>query len=206
MDEHLGRVRSAAVGSRNEALNRAAFCFGQLEEAGRIDAERVRWLLWDACAAYRADEGNGAARATIVSGWDAGRGNPLHREEDSAFSPGSGRPVNGSTPMLAAPRGLPFWGFSSSKPSKTWMGPRTRATVTANGTGAAGYRAVVEKPGVESLASSEANAEAPRHSLPLEHRPGSKPSVGAAQPRLPVTVRFLRASRAGEEDRLCRMR
>ena len=87
--EYLRRVRGAVDGTRNAVLNRAAFCFGQLDGAGRIDAESVRADLWEACAGYRADDGDEAARLTIASGWAAGRGSPLPRERAPGASSGS---------------------------------------------------------------------------------------------------------------------
>ena len=74
-------MRGTEEGARNTVLNAAAFCFGQLDGACRIDADSVRGLLWEACAGYRAADGDGKARLTIASGWDDGRRKPLHSRE-----------------------------------------------------------------------------------------------------------------------------
>ena len=104
VETHLVAVRGTKEGARNDALNRAAFCFGQLDGACRIDAEAVRADLWGACAGYRADEGDAAAEATIASGWEAGRESPLYREGASGTSPRGAGSGNGSAPGV--PGGL----------------------------------------------------------------------------------------------------
>ena len=101
LNTHLAAVRDAGEGSRNDVLNRAAFCFGQLEGAGRIDTESVRANLWDACASYRADDGDSAARATIESGWVAGQEQPLPQGRASGPSPRGGGSANGTAPVLS---------------------------------------------------------------------------------------------------------
>ena len=60
------------MGQRNDTLNRAAFCFGRLDAAGRIDPEGLKAALWVTCGGYRGDDGDQQARDTIDSGWRAG--------------------------------------------------------------------------------------------------------------------------------------
>ena len=95
---HLAAVRGAASGTRNDVLNQAAFCLGQLDGAGRINTDGVRAGLWDACAGYRADDGDEAARLTIASGWAAGKGSPLYRKPPLKGQTRSDRPASRSTP------------------------------------------------------------------------------------------------------------
>ena len=100
--DHLAAVRDAVEGTRNDVLNRAAFCFGRLAEAGRIDAASVHADLWDACAGYRADDGDAAAQQTIGSGWIAGQGQPLHQGRVSGLSSRRcGGSANGANPGVS---------------------------------------------------------------------------------------------------------
>lgn len=98
----MAALRGAASGTRNDMLNRAAFCLGQLDGAGRINTDGVRAELWDACAGYRADDGDEAARLTIASGWAAGKGSPLYRKPPLKGQTRSDRPASGSTPREGA--------------------------------------------------------------------------------------------------------
>ena len=118
MRGHLAAVRGAGEGARNDVLNRAAFCFGQLDGAGRIDAQETKAALWGACAGYRADDGDGTAQATIASGWDAGRGSPLYRQPAPAgLAQGEG-PANGSAPGAGA-----LGGYCLDSPGRLGLEP-----------------------------------------------------------------------------------
>jgi hypothetical protein len=72
------RVASAAVGTRNDTLNRAAFALGRLVGAGLLDVgEVVREL---SSAARRAGLGSAEVRRTLRSGLAAGRRSPIDPE------------------------------------------------------------------------------------------------------------------------------
>jgi hypothetical protein len=70
-------VRAAAVGDRNNRLNRAAFCLGMLTAGGELDGS----LVEDELVAAATDVGLGEteARASIRSGLIAGAREPRHR-------------------------------------------------------------------------------------------------------------------------------
>lgn len=74
LDAEAGRVAVAAEGTRNDALNRAAFSLGQIVAGGGLDASEVagRLLL----AANRAGLAEAEAVATIASGLKAGAASP----------------------------------------------------------------------------------------------------------------------------------
>lgn len=73
------RVARAAVGSRNDTLNRAAFALGRLVGGGLLDAAEVAREL-DAAARF-AGLGRAEIRRTIRSGLTAGRRVPIDPEE-----------------------------------------------------------------------------------------------------------------------------
>lgn len=68
------RVKAAAVGQRNDTLNRAAFALGQLVGAGALDASDVEACLL--AAATGTGLGEREARRTIASGLVAGTRHP----------------------------------------------------------------------------------------------------------------------------------
>ena len=72
----VGRVRSSAPGIRNDTLNRAAFCLGQLVGAGYLDDETVRDEL--TTAALHAGLTPREICATVASGLRAGTRLPRH--------------------------------------------------------------------------------------------------------------------------------
>jgi hypothetical protein len=70
----VDRVRFAPQGSRNHALNRAAFSLGQIAGGGGLDAAAVADHLYDAAAAVGL--GDREATLTIRSGINAGLARP----------------------------------------------------------------------------------------------------------------------------------
>ncbi len=87
--QELARVAMAPVGTRNEALNRAAFSIGTLLAAGNLDRKDVEEQL--AFVAARAGLSEHETAQTIRSGLDAGAASPreLPREErKAAAAPG----------------------------------------------------------------------------------------------------------------------
>ena len=68
------RVRSAAQGTRNATLNRAAFCLGQIVGSGVLDQPTVERVL--ATSALASGLGETEAAATIRSGMRAGIEHP----------------------------------------------------------------------------------------------------------------------------------
>ena len=82
------RVRFAPEGSRNHALNRAAFALGQIAGAGVLDADEVEAHLRHAASAVGLGERE--ASLTIRSGLSAGLARPRGPVEHTAPAP---RPV-----------------------------------------------------------------------------------------------------------------
>ena len=74
LDGEADAVRDALVGSRNQTLNRAAFCLGQIVATGALDATAVETVLVD--SALHAGLGEREARRTLRSGLDAGMAHP----------------------------------------------------------------------------------------------------------------------------------
>ena len=74
LHEETRRVATARKGTRNDALNRAAFSLGQLTAAGLLPPASVITALDQ--AARRAGLPAGEARRTIASGMAAGARNP----------------------------------------------------------------------------------------------------------------------------------
>jgi hypothetical protein len=75
LEAEADRVARAAVGSRNDTLNRAAFGLGRLVGAGLLDVWLVSQVLTD--AALHAGLGRAEIRRTIRSGLTAGRRQPI---------------------------------------------------------------------------------------------------------------------------------
>ena len=94
VEGELGRVLSAADGSRNETLNRAAFALGQFVGAGALDRGDAEARLLRAARAAGLDDGE--AVKTINSGLNAGELQP--REAPSQ------QKANGNGHALAATR------------------------------------------------------------------------------------------------------
>jgi hypothetical protein len=74
LESETSRVAYAAVGSRNDTLNRAAFALGRLVGAGLLDERTVAQEL--AAAARHAGLGRSETNRTIRSGLVAGRRQP----------------------------------------------------------------------------------------------------------------------------------
>lgn len=70
----LDAVRESLVGNRNQTLNRAAFCLGQIVATGALDATVVETGLVE--SALHAGLGEREARRTVQSGLEAGLANP----------------------------------------------------------------------------------------------------------------------------------
>ena len=77
------RVARAAVGSRNDTLNRAAFSLGRLVGAGLLDAADTEREL--ATAAHFAGLGRAETRRTIRSGLTAGRRTPIDTDSHTSI-------------------------------------------------------------------------------------------------------------------------
>jgi hypothetical protein len=79
LDREAAAVRTAAPGTCNHTLNRAAFNLGQLVAAGLLDAEQVRTVLLEAAMAAPATghaDRERKAHQTIKSGLRAGQQQP----------------------------------------------------------------------------------------------------------------------------------
>jgi hypothetical protein len=79
LDREAAAVRTAAPGTCNHTLNRAAFNLGQLVAAGLLDADQVGAVLLEAALAAPATghaDRERRARATIKSGLGAGQQQP----------------------------------------------------------------------------------------------------------------------------------
>lgn len=74
LDGEANAVRHALVGSRNQTLNRAAFCLGQIVATGALDATVVETVLVE--SALHVGLGEREARRTLRSGLDAGMTHP----------------------------------------------------------------------------------------------------------------------------------
>jgi len=70
----LNAVRESVAGNRNQTLNRAAFCLGQIVATGALDASVVETGLVE--SALHAGLGEREARRTVHSGLEAGLANP----------------------------------------------------------------------------------------------------------------------------------
>jgi len=102
LDAELQNVRQAQPGGRNDALNVAALKLAQLVAAGALNESFVRAALENAAAesGLIRDDGLRAVRATIESGFRAGRKQPRDLEEirRKAASARAGRGAATSTP------------------------------------------------------------------------------------------------------------
>jgi hypothetical protein len=76
LDGELAQLRAAPSGTRNAALNRAAFCLGQVAAGGGLDDEQVTALLVGTAVAIGLGERE--AVTTVRSGLDAGRNVPRY--------------------------------------------------------------------------------------------------------------------------------
>lgn len=78
LERELAAVASAAPGTRNDALNRAAFALGSLCAAGALPVNVMANSLLKAAEhnGLIVEDGEAAARATIASGLRAGRAKP----------------------------------------------------------------------------------------------------------------------------------
>jgi hypothetical protein len=74
MADELHRVRSASEGTRNSALNAAAFNLGQLCASGQLDRHVVEMELWAAGA--QAGLSDAEVRATVQNGLQGGTSKP----------------------------------------------------------------------------------------------------------------------------------
>jgi putative DNA primase/helicase len=83
LDHECEAVANATKGSRNDALNRAAFSLFQLVAGGELDESEVEERLFDAatCCGLVQEDGADSVRATIASGAKAGRGEPRRAPE-----------------------------------------------------------------------------------------------------------------------------
>ena len=87
------RVASAARGTRNNTLNRAAFSLGQLVGGGVLSRDCVESELLEAAdvSGLLADDGEVAVRATIRSGLEAGERDPRSMPEPDVKSESASR-------------------------------------------------------------------------------------------------------------------
>lgn len=94
-ERELKAVASAAPGTRNDALNRAAFALGSLCAAGVLPIDAVAKALLEAADhnGLIAEDGEAAVRATLASGLKAGRAKPreLPPKRRGHFSKGQQR-------------------------------------------------------------------------------------------------------------------
>jgi hypothetical protein len=83
LDRECKKVASVQPGTRNNALNAAAFSLFQLVAGGVLDEQEVRDRLFEAAEVCRlvADDGAAAVLATIDSGAAAGRQQPRTRPQ-----------------------------------------------------------------------------------------------------------------------------
>jgi hypothetical protein len=88
LDRECKIVAAALPGTRNTALNTAAFNLGQLVGGNALDEQEVRDQLFEAAETCRlvADDGAAAALATIDSGVTAGKKQPRARPQPPSQS------------------------------------------------------------------------------------------------------------------------
>ncbi|MEM8971056.1 MAG: DUF3987 domain-containing protein [Pseudomonadota bacterium] len=111
-DAEIQSVSSASAGSRNDALNRAAFSLGQFVPGGHLSRGDVEGALYQAAEGVGlvADDGERSVRATIASGLNAGAGEPRNPPEGAnGFAPpcGSGQANTKAGPDNTKPEGWP---------------------------------------------------------------------------------------------------
>jgi len=106
-DGELSALAKAANGTRNDALNRAAFNLGQLVGGGYLSEDQVRNALFaKACeSGYVGDDGETVARKTIESGLRDGMANPRVIPEREAKRPEGAKPAS-EAPACATPPDL----------------------------------------------------------------------------------------------------
>jgi hypothetical protein len=91
LEREAHRVATAAPGTCNHTLNRAAFCLGQLVAVGLLEVDQVRARLLAAALAAPASghaDRERRARATIESGLGAGARTPRQRPSSPVGSAG----------------------------------------------------------------------------------------------------------------------
>src|SRR5215813_6194441 len=93
LERECKTVAAALPGTRNSALNKAAFNLGQLIGGGALDEQEVRDRLFEAAETCRLVADDGAAKAlnTIDSGITAGKQQPRTRPQSSSQS--GARPI-----------------------------------------------------------------------------------------------------------------
>ncbi len=94
LEAEAQRVRSAAKGTRNDTLNRAAFVIGQLAAGHQLEPHPAARRLLEAALATGLTERE--AEATIRSGWRAGRREP--REPSPPASQDTSQPKGAPQP------------------------------------------------------------------------------------------------------------
>lgn len=84
LESECDKVAAATNGTRNDALNSAAFALGQLVGAGYLSEFDVVESLRYAAANLASDDGSYSVDATIKSGLDAGKLQPRYKPERPA--------------------------------------------------------------------------------------------------------------------------
>lgn len=86
IDGEAARVANAAPGTRNDALNTAAWRLGRLVVGGELDPQHAAHALWEAARACGLVDDDGAQQVmrTIGSGLRAGMNQPRARRERTA--------------------------------------------------------------------------------------------------------------------------
>jgi Protein of unknown function (DUF3987)/Bifunctional DNA primase/polymerase, N-terminal len=95
----VGRVATAGAGTRNAALNQAAFSLGQIVGGGSLDESTVRDALTEAARSngLLADDGEKSVADTITSGLESGKKKP-RKEGDKGKATGSATESKGCPP------------------------------------------------------------------------------------------------------------
>ena len=79
LERILGRLALAEPGNRNNTLNKSAFGAAQLVAGGELDEEHAQEALYE--MALKIGQGEHEAKATILSGWEAGAQEPRQAPE-----------------------------------------------------------------------------------------------------------------------------
>lgn len=121
LDAECTRVALASPGTRNDALNRAAFSLGQLVGGGVLSREEVVNRLFAAACRAGLDEdpgcGESGIRATIKSGLEAGLDQPR-------TAPPPKPEVNGQAKKKEAPAGrVIYWASEVTPRPVEWLWP-----------------------------------------------------------------------------------
>jgi len=100
LKDECDALAAAPKGTRNEALNRAAFSLFQLVAGGGLDEDVVRERLFAAAEACGLvpEDGEAAVRATIESGAKAGREQPRSAPDDHNDPAGGDQPDDHNDP------------------------------------------------------------------------------------------------------------